>query len=97
MTKEQEKAIETMKRFINSTIDTTAVTAKDMKEVLNLIQTQQEEIEKKDKITDEMLEEYEYNARINIKNFCDEEMRRNTCIQDCKECIKQYFERKIEQ
>jgi len=55
------------------------------------------EIEKKDKIIDEMLEEYEYNARIKIKNFCDEEMRKNTCIQDCRICIKQYFEKKVEE
>lgn len=53
MTKEEEKTIENIKRFANSTTDTTVVTAKDMKEVLNLIQTQQEEIEKKDKIIDE--------------------------------------------
>lgn len=45
---------------------------------------------------DEMIEEYEYNARINVNNFCDEEIRKDKCIQDCKSCIKQYFERKAE-
>lgn len=35
-------------------------------------------------------------ARINVKNFCEEKMRKDTCIQDCKLCIKQYFEKQIE-
>jgi len=65
-------------------------------EVLNLIKEQQEENTQKDKLIDLMLEEYEYNERINIKYFCDEEIRKNTCIQDCKLCIKQYFEKKVE-
>lgn len=60
-----------------------------------IIEHLQKEIEKKDKIIDEMLEEYEYNERINIKNFCDDEMRKNTCIQYCKSCIKQYFEGRV--
>lgn len=64
-------------------------------EVLNLIKQQQEENKQKDKMTNLMLEEYEYNERINIKYFCDEEIRKNTCIQDCKLCIKQYFEKKV--
>lgn len=107
MTKEQEKAIEKLNRILIAESGTknlcTAVDIKDLKIVLNLIQKQQEENtslkaenEKKDKIINEMLEEYEYNARINIKNFCDEEMRKDTCIQDCKNCIKQYFEKEIE-
>lgn len=48
-----------------------------------------------DKIIDEMLQEYEYNASTNIKSFCDEEMRKNMCIQDCRCCIKQYFQKKV--
>ena len=54
-------------------------------------------LNKANKMIDEMLEEYEYNARVNIKNFCDKEMRKDTCIQDCKNCIKQYFEKKVEE
>lgn len=47
MTEEQLKAIKNMERFVNSTTDTTVVTAKDMKEVLNIIQN-------KDKVINEM-------------------------------------------
>lgn len=54
------------------------------------------ELEKQDKIIDAMLEEYEYDARINVKNFCEEKLRKDTCIQDCKLCIKQYFEKQVE-
>lgn len=67
-----------------------------LRTALNLIKKQQKEIEKKDKITNEMIEEYEYNVRINVKNFCEEEMRRDRCIRDCKQCIIKYFERKVE-
>ena len=53
-----------------------------------------EENIKKDKIIDLIIDEYEYNARINLKDFCENELRKDTCIQDCKTCIKQYFEQK---
>lgn len=43
MTKEQEKAVKSIQNFVNSTMDTTVVTAKEMKIVLNLIQQLQEE------------------------------------------------------
>ena len=52
------------------------------------------EIEKKNKIINEMIEEYEYNDRINFKNFCDEEIRKDKCIENCTICTIQYFERK---
>lgn len=48
MTKEQEKAIKSMQNFVNSTMDTTVVTAKEMKIVLNLIQQLQEENKKEE-------------------------------------------------
>lgn len=47
---------------------------------------------KKDKIIDGMIQEYEYNARINLKNFCEDEMRKDKCIQDCRICVRKYFE-----
>lgn len=55
-----------------------------------------QELEKKDKTMDEIIQEYEYNARINLKNFCDEEMRKDSCMQDCRACVKQYFAKKAE-
>ena len=50
-------------------------------------------IKEKDKQIDLMIEEYEYNARINFKNFCEDELRKDICIQDCKTCAKKYFEK----
>ena len=52
------------------------------------------ELQQKDKQIDLMIEEYEYNDRINFKNFCEDELRKDKCIQDCKICAKQYFETK---
>lgn len=50
---------------------------------------------KQDNIINEMIEEYEFVHRANIINFCEDNLRDNTCIQDCKSCIKQYFEKKV--
>lgn len=61
--------------------------------VLNLITKLEKENEEKDKKIDLMIEEYEYNARINFKNFCEDELRKDNCIQDCKTCAKKYFEK----
>lgn len=47
------------------------------------------------KIIDEMLNEYEYNDRCNLKDFCNKETENGRCIQDCKLCIRQYFEEKV--
>ncbi len=55
------------------------------------------EISKKNKIIDEMIDEYEYCSGCNLKNFCYEEMIKDKCIQDCRICIKQYFEEKVEE
>lgn len=101
MTKEQEKAIEHLEKLkeykqtyygsqwfkvevcadeeMKNTIDT----------ILNLLQIQQEEMEKKDKIIDEMTDYIDFDKiELNCSSLCVKE--------ECqKECIKQYFERKI--
>ena len=63
--------------------------------VLNLIQTQQAEIEKKDKIIDLMLEEF---------TDCEFELKCSECCYECERdydqlymCNKEYFERKIKE
>lgn len=75
-------------------------TGQAIETALSLIKEQQEEIEKKDKQIDlmaEMIDELsEYYTRYHGKNneFCKE-----ICIEkdiDCRDCIKQYFERKAE-
>ena len=65
--------------------------------MLNLIDKQQKEIDKQNKVLDEMIQEYEYNARINVKDFCEECQRKDKCIQDCHTHIKQYFIRKVKE
>ena len=68
-------------------------TIKQISLVLNLITKLQKENEEKDKQIDLIIEEYEYNDRINFKNFCEDELRKDSCIQDCKLCAKHYFEK----
>ena len=65
--------------------------------VLNLITKLQKENEEKDKQIDLIIEEYEYNDRINFKNFCEDELRKDSCIQDCKLCAKHYFEKLVKE
>lgn len=75
-------------------------TGQAIETALSLIKEQQEEIEKKDKQIDlmaEMIDELsEYYTRYHGKNneFC-KEIRIEKDI-DCRDCIKQYFERKAE-
>lgn len=112
MTKEQEKSIEIVKNYLNNSaykksnndffknggwevVDLEI--PKAIETVLSMLQEQQEENKKKDKIINEMIEEYEYNDRINLKNFCDEEIRKDKCIENCTICITKYFERKVEE
>lgn len=70
----------------------------DLKKAINVVEKEKgqwiEENEEKDKQIELMIEEYEYNARINFKNFCEDELRKDKCIQDCKTCAKKYFETK---
>ena len=72
------------------------ISNKELDKENNRLEKIEFERDKANKIIDEMLEEYEYNARCNLKNFCDEEMRKDKCKQDCRACIKQYFEKKVE-
>ena len=63
--------------------------------VVNLLQTQQAEIEKKDKIIDEMAT---YIATLDIEEDICEKTKNEHCDKmnfgECEDCIKQYFERK---
>ena len=61
--------------------------------LLNLIQTQQEEIEKKDKIIDKMAE---FIFRTDTEMICNF-FKLSTCEEmGCIECIKKYFEESVE-
>lgn len=59
----------------------------------NTVKSDKENMDLKKQI-DLMIEEYEYNDRINFKDFCEDELRKDKCIQDCKIYVKQYFETK---
>ena len=102
MNEQEKKAIEKLKKIIEDTIKANecGLSNNDFKEeievydtVLNLITKLQKENEEKDKQIDLIIEEYEYNDRINFKNFCEDELRKDSCIQDCKLCAKHYFEK----
>lgn len=94
MSEEELKAIERLDRMliIESTTKNigTRVYISDLRTVLNLVKKQQEELEKKDKIIDEMakyidFEEMDFNCScLCVKEGCQEQ------------CIKQYFENKVE-
>lgn len=89
MTEEEKKAIETMQHWIDyekqnkDKINKADELIKIQEIILNLIQKQQKEIEKKDKIIDEMAK--------NILTF-----RADTILPTTIEGIKQYFENKVE-
>lgn len=57
----------------------------------------QQQIDERNKLIDLIIEEYEYNDRINLKKFCEEKLRKDSCIRDCKACIEQYFEKLVEE
>lgn len=132
MTKEQREAIKSLNEFANTKYG--AFTAKEGQTVLNLIQEQQEENKKKDKIINEQLKEnVKLQAELNTENnrcmilanndkfkeqiidlmvewisercfYKDDYSNSCEIIQDscskednCKDCIKQYFERKVKE
>lgn len=69
-----------------------------LKEYVEAIETILEELEKKDKIIDEMVKKIDsyYDEGYNYELFCQYEPE--TCNnRDCKQCIKQYFENKVEE
>lgn len=106
MTEEEKKAIELFNSYINAidtfgTIDYKCINNlyEPAKTILNLVKKQQEEIEKKDKIIDLMA------RRILIYQLKDSKLAEKICSQcgyeDCcdeisQDCIKQYFENKVE-
>lgn len=90
MTKEQEEAISTMKHWIDyekenkDKINKADELIEIQETVLSMLQEQQEENKKKDKIIDLMARAIDnYDSQLVINNFKD------------KENIKQYFERRV--
>lgn len=96
MTEEEKKAIDTLAIIAStSKVDcedypNCICMKKDLILALNLIQSQQEEIEKKNKIIEEMAKQ------LYIEGFC-REIQCKECTKEPKICIKQYFEEKVEE
>ena len=107
MPEEERKAIEVCKELIaensNDLLncwDSGEEAKQAISTILYLIEKQQEEIEKKDKIIDE-LEYIFYNYQLCEYEITDYRYRKCEYIGDdetppCKDCIKNYFERKVE-
>ncbi len=110
MTEEQQNAIERLDKRLTIEKNTknigTPVYISDLKIALELIQKQQVELERKDKIINEMAcTIYDY-ANLGKLKICDCELEDGKIALDlceqtladrnCLECIKRYFERKVE-
>lgn len=108
MTDKEKEAIQTFEFFLDDisknggcTIDIDFQHKKEyeaMWKIVNLIPTQQEEIEKKDKIIDEMVKyisDLDIDEDICMKNVVNTEIC-NEEYSNCKECIKEYFINKVE-
>lgn len=108
MTKEQEEIINRLSKITNRqilygnkcgiTIEGFRELQEDIDTVLNMIKEKDAEIEKKDKMIDLMAE---YISDLDIDEDICKKQSDNNCDDinrevECKECIKQYFERKVE-
>lgn len=99
MTDKQKEAIERLKTM-KENIDNKYLKTRNsvaIETVLNLLQTQQAEIEKKDKVIDEMAK---YIASLDIEeDICVNTGRLGECdsmaFGECENCLKQYFENKV--
>lgn len=108
MTKEQEEAIERLNSFIKVNKDffenqgNMLINKKDIQDidtVLSMLKEQQEENKKKDKIIDLIINEFYKRVKISENCYIQKSKGINDCLKykNCKDCIKQYFERKVEE
>lgn len=109
MNKEQEEAIERLSSFKTIEIlysNTFAMHIEqlktlqgDIETVLSMLQEQQEENKKKDKIIDLIINEFYKRVKISENCYIQKSKGINDCLKykNCKDCIKQYFERKVEE
>lgn len=101
MTDEEKRAIEELKSLTH--IYSYVVTYEKeyllqcVEIILNLIESQQKELEKKDKVIHKMAE-YINGLDIEEDICCNNVINVDWCeYSKCKECIKEYFERKVEE
>lgn len=104
MTNEQREAIETMQHWIEyekkhkDEINKADELIHIQDTVLSLIKEHQEELKKQDRQIDLMAEWIEKHTKYYDEDGCYCEVEKEICKYDieCKDCIKQYFERKVE-
>lgn len=97
MKKEQREAIKSLNEFANTKYG--AFTTKEGQTVLSMLQEQQEENKKKDKIIDLMAEyiaSLDIEEDICVKTGKDLSECDSMALGGCENCIKQYFENKAE-
>ena len=99
MTKEQREAIKSLNEFANTKYG--AFTAKEGQTVLSMLQEQQEENKKKDKIIDLMTEHIVSSAIVDdtvcaIKCDCETDIKEDCTHGKILNCTKQYFKSKAE-
>lgn len=99
MTKEQREAIKSLNEFANTKYG--AFTAKEGQTVLSMLQEQQEENKKKDKIIDLMTEHIVSSAIVDdtvcaIKCDCETDIEEDCTHEKMLNCTKQYFKSKAE-
>lgn len=95
----KEKIIEPFYAFPNPTsIELKDKDVRAIEMVLSMLQEQQEEIERKNKIIEESIKYIDSNNYVDSEECQFQQDFNIKCIGniDCKDCIKQYFERKVE-
>jgi len=99
LSKEEKEAIDYFrkeveeKQWIESNFNITE--RNNLRKLLKIIEKQQKDIEKKEKIIDLMIKELSNQYNDYEPCYLDDKMECKK-YKDCKECIKQYFEKKVE-
>lgn len=102
MNEEEKKVIERLKRidikfFLSGMNEQSNYIVDEANKVNNAIETALNLLEKKDKMIDEMAT---YIATLDIEEDICEKTKNEHCDKmnfgECEDCIKQYFERKVE-
>lgn len=93
MNEEEERAIETMKHWIEyEKANKNKINKAD--ELIEMQETVLNLLEKKDKIIDEMANSFAEEGF--YSEHCQTLIDNEICPNDCNKCVKQYFERKVE-
>ena len=92
------QAIETVLNELEYKQDDINVLQTQRDSVENQLKQAKAELEKKDKIIDEIIDEFYKKTKISTNCFMQRKRGIEQCLnyKNCKECIKQYFTRKVD-